>query len=500
MAKKYWGLAFELPESFGDKGEHWIEGRAIVWKAFQMDATIQPPTLFEEKWPNFGWWLGLVDLLSFAGGVEDIAEYLRSWGAGGYRASTPLQRFIKTNWGETVAVLELYLFLHPHAREEIYRYVKMCKGHEQREPFDLNPGDDLIRLNAASYANAALDSNKDRELAKALFFDKEFSDIDYLSNARPMSGDTAHLSAHFSFLWAHHSVDIEHGETLQFRNRDSALLSLVTYSGWYAKLHNLRREFEGDPDTAGELNRVEVEISGLGSIGVFVFDGGRQCFVLDGEEKVQTNLKNSPRYGFPINDAMEARLMPLLGWHDSWEDEPIELVELHARQEVDLAHSLTYQISTDDDKDWGWTRIEGEWQEGFMVPDGVHHKRCSTELIYGHHLDPKLPWHQAVLVDSYVYEVSNWAINSVMYLWDIGVPVRLITGVLAGLQQDDDVSFDAVNKEMETQIEAYIDSLSEVATPDSDPQIEALMDWKDGLHLTAQMMLEAIVRAESNRN
>lgn len=135
-----------------------------------------------------------------------------------------------------------------------------------------------------------------------------------------------------------------------------------------------------------------------------------------------------------------------------------------------------------------------------MIPDGVHHKRCSTELIYGHHLDPKLPWHQAVLVDSYVYEVSNWAINSVMYLWDIGVPVRLIIGVLAGLQQDDDVSFDAVNKEMETQIEAYIDSLSEVATPDSDPQIEALMDWKDGLHLTAQMMLEAIVRAESNRN
>lgn len=50
-----------------------------------------------------------MDLLSFAGGVDDIAEYLRAWGAAGYKASTPLQTFIRDNWGESLAFLEIYL-------------------------------------------------------------------------------------------------------------------------------------------------------------------------------------------------------------------------------------------------------------------------------------------------------------------------------------------------------------------------------------------------------
>jgi hypothetical protein len=499
MTKDFWGMSFELPDTFGDKGKEWTEGRAVVWKALQMQAKIDPPTKFEGQYPNYGWWIGLADLLSFAGGVDDIAEYLRAWGAAGYKASTPLQRFIRDNWGESVAVLEIYLYLYPNSRERIFRYVNHCRGLRIDEAVELSPGDELIRLNAASYANAALRLDRDKELAKALFAGQELSDVDYLAKARPMSGDSSHLSPHFAFDWVEHSEDIEDGETLEFRNRGSALLSLVTYSGWYAKLHTLRREFERDPETAGDFNRVEVEIAGLGSIGVFVFDLSRQCFVLEGEQKTQAELSSSPRYGFPLTDEMTAKLLPLLDAHDSWEDEPIELVELHVRHEVDLAHSMTYQISSDDGEDGDWTRIDGEWREGFMIPDGAHHKRCSTELIHGHHLDPTLPWHQAVLDDSYVYDVSPWAIASITSLWDAGVPVRAFFGELAGRKEDDDVSFDSVSQKLQDQIEAYVDSLGKFIPPDSDFLIEDLLEWRQGLFLTAKGMLEAIVEAESHR-
>lgn len=66
--------------------------------------------------------------------------------------------------------------------------------------------------------------------------------------------------------------------------------------------------------------------------------------------------------------------------YDSWEDEPVELVEIHVRLQVDLANSMTHQIVSDEGDDGDWTRIDGEWQEGFIIPDGVHHKRCSTAL------------------------------------------------------------------------------------------------------------------------
>lgn len=499
MDKDIWGMTVNLPDTFGDSGKQWTEGRAIVWKALQMEAVIEPPTELGDGWQNFGWWIGLVDLLSFAGGVDDIADYLRTWGAQSYKPSTPLQNFIRENWGETMAVLEIYLYLHPSARETIFRYVQECRGKRSGGDVELSSGDELIRLNASSYARAALRSNRDKELAKALFFDADSTDVEYLANARPEGGDPAHLSAHFSFEWTNHSSGIEEGETVEFRNRGSVLLSLGTYSGWYAKLHTLRQEFESDPDTSGDFNRVEVEVAGLGSIGSFVFDITRQCFVLSGEEQNEVKLTTSPRYGFQLTEEMAAKLSPQMESYDSWEDDPVELVEIHVRHQVDLAHSMTYQIPTDEGEDGDWTRIDGKWQEGFIIPDGVHHKRCTTELINGHHLDRTLPWHQAVLDDSYIYDVSPWAFELICSLWDAGVPVRSIFGTLAGLSKDEDVSLEAVEEKTRLQIESYIDSLGDFIPPDSSFLVEDLLEWKEGLNFTAKELLTVIVEAESHR-
>jgi len=439
------------------------------------------------------------DLLSFAGGVEDIAEFLRTWGASNYIPKTPLQEFIRGNWGESLAVLELYLYLHPDARQAIFHYVKECKGQAIADDTELSAGDELIRLNASSYANAALRLDRNIELAKALFSGIDLGDVDYLAKARPDSGDPAHLAPHFAFEWVEHSSEIEDGETLEFRGRGATLLSLGTYAGWYAKLHTLRREFESDPDTAGDFNRVEVEIAGLGSIGTFVFDGSRECFVLEGEQVQNSALTVSPRYGFSLTQEMVEKLLPVLEMHDSFEDEPIEQVDIQIRREVDLAHSLTYEVRDSKSGDGDWTRINGDWVLGFMVLDGKHHKRCLSALIDGGHLDLDVPLHQAVIEDSDVYEVAPWAIDLIVALWDAGVPVRTLFGKLAGLSPDTDVSIAAVDQETEGKIQDYIDSLGEFIPPDSDFLIEDLLEWQDGLFMTAKGMLTAIVEAESHR-
>jgi hypothetical protein len=363
----------------------------------------------------------------------------------------------------------------------------------------LSPGDELTRLNAASYANAALRSDRDIELSKALFHGEKLADIDY---SRPISGDSAHLSPHFAFEWAEHSMDIEDGETLEFRNRGSALLSLVTYSGWYAKLHTLRREFETDPETAGDFNRVEVEIAGLGSIGVFVFDVTRRCFVLEGEEKAQTRPSSSPRYGFPLSKEMVNKLVLLDSNHDQWGEEVLEQVDLQIREEVDLAHSLTYEIGGGEEEDQHWTRIEGEWLEGFMIPEGAHHRRCTKALIDKGKLDHTMPWHQAVLSDTTVYPVSSWALGPVTKLWDMGHPVRTFIGELAGMEEAKDVTNHFRNEEhrdLLLQVLEYVEKLPSFIKADESFLVEDLLEWKDGRQMTAKELLSAIVVAESHR-
>jgi len=499
MTQDSWGIEFPLPDNFGDVGKEWTEGRSVVWKALQIDAKIYPPTKFEDHAPNYGWWIGLVDLLTFAGGADDVAQYLRDWRAARYETSTRLQRFIQKNWGDSVAVLEIFLFLSPHARETIFHYVNQCRGKSIAEETDLSPGDEDIRLNGASYVRPALRSDRDRKLAKALFSGLEIADQDFLSTARPSGGDSAHLSPHFTFEWEVHSAELEDRETIEFRDAGSALLSLRTYAGWYAKLHTLRREFERDQETAGDFERVVVEIAGLGAIGCFVFDNARQCFVLEGEEQIRNELTSSPTYGFSLTEQMSEKLHSILDYHDSWEDGPLEQVDLQVREEVGLAHSLTYEIGGGEKQDQHWTRIDGRWQEGFMIPEGIHHKRCTKALVDKGKLDHTVPWHQAVLLDTVVYPVSPWAVDLVVALWDRGNPVGRIIGELAGMDPEQVVSPPSENdaSAFSQELAEYVMGLPKFSSAHEELATASLVAWIRGGVVTANELLTSIENAES---
>ena len=288
MKSDIWGLELDWTDPHGDSGKQWTEGRTVVWKALQLGAVVHPPTTLGDEWPNLGWWLGLTDLLCFGAGVDDIPELLRGDGIGGLAHGSPLQNFIEANWGNCTWVLALYLRLHPAARQSIYDYVHMCRGSQPQSRSDLLEPDDVDLGVAGSMGKASIRSDRDIELARALTLDRDSIVTDNLRETRP--GDPAHLSAHFSFKWADSSTEIKSGDTAEFFRHGGAVLHLQSYAGWYGKIHSLRRSVESDPDLSGDADRTDVHILGVGSIGRFVYDKARQCFVLEGQETAPSQV------------------------------------------------------------------------------------------------------------------------------------------------------------------------------------------------------------------
>lgn len=497
MAKKYWGLAFELPESFGDMGEHWIEGRAIVWKAFQMDAIIKPPTIFDDKWPNFGWWLGLADFLSFACGALDVAEYLHEWRELDHEPRSSVENFVVKNWGNSLALLELYLWNYEHARREVYLHNHLSRSDKAIEEDLTSPSIDTVSGALEAAQRAVCDENVS-ELARGIFM----HGVESVSLDRPdTSGDPSHFGDHFAFGGQSSTLLLSTDDEIVF-SRGGARLSTKAYAGWYAKLHELRRICERDPDTSGEANRVEVSVEGIGVLGDFTFDPSIDAFVMERHQPPINDLVVSPRYGFELTQKMVAKLRPLLADSDRREDQVIEQVDLQIREEVDLAHSLTYEIGGGEEQDQHWTRLEGEWREGFMFPEGVHHKRCTKALIDANKLDHTMPWHQAVLFDTTVYPVSPWALGLVTKLWDMGNPVRTFIGQLAGMEEAKDLTNHFRNedyRELLLRVLEYVEELPSFIKADESFLVEDLLEWKEGRQMTAKELLAAIVEAESNR-
>lgn len=494
MRNGSWGVPVDLPPNFGDTGREWVDGRVAVWKALERQIQLTPPARVNGL-PNFGWWLGLADLFCFSTGSLDLAEDLKTWRENNYDSPSLALRFIRQNWGNSVAFLELYLWLYEDVRRQVY--VFNHQNHFAAEPREIqlsSASTDLI-AQVALVAKSSLNSELDIELAQVLFDDPKAD----FTRMRPDGGDKAHFAPHFCFEWSKFELSLNERDVLAL-NSEPARISLSSYAGWYRKLHEVRRDFDLDPDTTGDIDLIEVEIEGMGVIGRFNYLDSVDAYVLE-DTLIETNsLTTSPRFGFNLTENMISVLEPLLSDFDQWEDEPIEVVELNIRQEVDLAHSLTYEIDPAGDELHGWTRIDGQWQEGFMIPEGIHHRRCTIALVEGNHLDSSLTLHEAVLDDSAIYEVSPWAINLITQLWDLGAPVITAVGMLSELSSTDPISRSDVSGGFLNSLDSYIDLLSSFIKADESFLVEDLLEWRDGLTLRAQQLLEAIVNAESERS
>ena len=119
MRNETWGLPVDVPPNFGDTGGEWVEGRVVVWEALERQIKLTPPARIDDAL-NRGWWLGLADLFCFGTGSLDLAEDLKTWRENNYDSPSLVLKFIRNNWGNSVAFLELYLWLNENVRKLVY--------------------------------------------------------------------------------------------------------------------------------------------------------------------------------------------------------------------------------------------------------------------------------------------------------------------------------------------------------------------------------------------
>ena len=142
----------------------------------------------------------------------------------------------------------------------------------------------------------------------------------------------------------------------------------------------------------------------------------------------------SPRYGFPITREIATALDPALDAYDSWEDNPLEYIELAIREEVGLAHTLNYNIEHDFDLPTGivkeYSRANGVWVPGFVSPDAHQFIACEEEMRRTGNFRESLYYNEAMIDGSLIYEPKDWAVPYILKIWDSKHPFYAFLGWL----------------------------------------------------------------------
>jgi hypothetical protein len=143
----------------------------------------------------------------------------------------------------------------------------------------------------------------------------------------------------------------------------------------------------------------------------------------------------SPRYGFPITREMATALDPALDSYDSWEDNPLEFIELAIREEVGLAHTLNYNIEHDFELPTGivkeYSRANGVWAPGFVSPDAPQFIACEEEMRKTGNFRESLYYNEAMIDGSLIYEPKDWAVPYILKIWDSKDPFYAFLGWLS---------------------------------------------------------------------
>ena len=143
----------------------------------------------------------------------------------------------------------------------------------------------------------------------------------------------------------------------------------------------------------------------------------------------------SPRFGFELTPEMGRALAPALDLYDTYEDDPIEVIEIAVREELGLAHTLNYNVETDLPLPRGmlrqFARANKTWEPGFVNPNAWQFQHCEREMRREHNLRDSAWGHEAMINDSRIYEPKPWAIPYILKLWDFNAPFHSFLGWLS---------------------------------------------------------------------
>lgn len=149
----------------------------------------------------------------------------------------------------------------------------------------------------------------------------------------------------------------------------------------------------------------------------------------------------SPRYGFELTRQMAMPLEIALVDFDSWENEPVESIELAIREEVGLAHTLNYNISESTlvpkDLTREFSRAKKAWVQGFISPEAHQYVACEQEMRRTGNFREDFYTHEAMVDGSLIYEPKDWSVPHILEIWDGNGPFYAFIGWL-GMQSPTD--------------------------------------------------------------
>ena len=218
---------------------------------------------------------------------------------------------------------------------------------------------------------------------------------------------------------------------------------------------------------------------------------------MDGSEResLEDLPKVSPRYGFELTREMAMPLDLALMDFDSWEDESVEVIELAIRQEVGLAHTLSYNISDSSlvpqNMIREFSRANKIWVPGFFSPSAHQYVACEQEMRRTGNLREGLDEHEAMLDDSLIYEPREWAVPYILKIWDSKDPLYAFLGWIG--MQESTVQFSVYDSEphIGNQLAEVVEKLTSVRIRAEEQQdMMVVINLSQGEYASAEEILE----------
>jgi hypothetical protein len=260
--------------------------------------------------------------------------------------------------------------------------------------------------------------------------------------------DPLHLIHHASDSFSKKDSGRDGGPVSSRLDEENAYcLELDRYSGWAHLLDELGLQMQRESLDLSQA-KVLVHVRNEGTLGWFQYDSWSHGWFITGnagsfssrangegahrwgnsaaltqstEKRAVSKVEISPKYGFALSDEAGLAFAEFLEGLDESQGELFEELEIHVRGDAGLAHSMTYRIASLDqgeEQEEYWSRVEGSWFKGFMVPSGKIYDSCLIRLVKDDLLDKSLKTVMAVLEGSATHDVQPWAVEYAIALWD----------------------------------------------------------------------------------
>jgi hypothetical protein len=203
----------------------------------------------------------------------------------------------------------------------------------------------------------------------------------------------------------------------------------------------------------------------------------------------------SPRYGFELTTEMATALDIALIDFDSWEDEPVEVMELAIREEVGLAHTLNYNIRETSllpkELTREFSRANKAWVPGFICPDADQYLVCEQEMRRTGNFREDLYTHEAMVDGSLIYEPEEWAVPYILKIWDSKDPFYAFLGWLGTQEPRDKFSVYDPEPHIGNQLAEVIKKLTSVRIRAEEQQdMMVAINLSQGESATAEEILD----------